>query len=636
MDLNQTQIEIIETLMDLLNVVSIFVVIVLTFLIIYANHYLIKKRSSEIALYMLLGMSKQKITRITIYETFCISIISLVSGIIFGIFISQILMVVTANLFEVKLQFQFVFSDTSMTVSILAFLFIFFCTCVWNTFLIKRSQLINMMQANKKMQEFKLRKISTSVFVFIVSICLLGYAYYQAFFQGLDAFEQLHIIIVCGSLGTILFFLSLAGFMLSVIKQNKKIYYKGLRCFMLRQIHANININFISMSVVCIMLLMSIGALSTGFSLSRTLNNSFKESTPYDYTYTLSYYHVYGNEKNDIIPDNATQLIKDAPLNQSLIKNGNYATIYANNLNINDPLFRTYYNKYEKRVAKNMKDSKSVIIPLSDFNKERTVRGYEPIHLKSNETYAYSTVEFTETQIQKIIDHKPDIKLYEQTFQIKNDEYRKLSIGTSAGVNLYSLAFVIPDAQIPQNATPYEFYYNLDLNKNVTIKAFEKDLRKQVQAINEKSPVQQSLPEVGTSREKVESTSVGFGVIFTYIGIYLGIIFLLSSAVILALQQLSQANVNKQRYEILSKIGCDKKMICRSIFQQIALYFMMPLLLAGIHSYVGIHLINEIITTMGKPDVMFSSLMSGGIILIIYGTYFLITYISYKRMIYQK
>ena len=108
---------------------------------------------------------------------------------------------------------------------------------------------------------------------------------------------------------------------------------------------------------------------------------------------------------------------------------------------------------------------------------------------------------------------------------------------------------------------------------------------------------------------------------------------MIASAVILALQQLSQASENKKRYTILTKIGTEKRMMNRSILLQIAIYFILPLALAIVHSYVGIHVVNVIVTAFGKADIMSSSLVTGGIILCIYGSYFLVTYMGYKNIL---
>ena len=138
------------------------------------------------------------------------------------------------------------------------------------------------------------------------------------------------------------------------------------------------------------------------------------------------------------------------------------------------------------------------------------------------------------------------------------------------------------------------------------------------------------------TRQSIRENSKGMAVIFTYIGIYLGIVFLIASAVILALQQLSQASDNRKRYLVLDKIGASRTMMDHSILQQLGIYFFLPLFLAIVHSVVGIKVVNSIIVYMGKGDLFGASIITGGIILLIYGTYFLVTYFGYKNILHQK
>ena len=125
-------------------------------------------------------------------------------------------------------------------------------------------------------------------------------------------------------------------------------------------------------------------------------------------------------------------------------------------------------------------------------------------------------------------------------------------------------------------------------------------------------------PFLGRSAQIVKEANKGMSVIFTYIGLYLGIVFMIASAIILALQQLSQANDNKKHYAILTKIGTDQKMLNRSIFLQISIYFLLPLLLALLHSFIGIQVVNELVLLFGKSDIIIHSFYTACIITLIY------------------
>ena len=122
-------------------------------------------------------------------------------------------------------------------------------------------------------------------------------------------------------------------------------------------------------------------------------------------------------------------------------------------------------------------------------------------------------------------------------------------------------------------------------------------------------------------------------VVATYIAIYIGIIFLITSAAILALQQLSESSDNQERYRLLRKIGTDPKMINRSVFMQVFITFMLPLLLAIIHSIVGITVANQIIQVFGKVDALGGIIAAAAAIVLVYGGYMLATYFGCKSMV---
>ncbi len=139
-----------------------------------------------------------------------------------------------------------------------------------------------------------------------------------------------------------------------------------------------------------------------------------------------------------------------------------------------------------------------------------------------------------------------------------------------------------------------------------------------------------------TSRAEIYANSLGLTVTFTYVGIYLGFVFLLASCVMLALQQLSQAADNRRYYQVLTKIGADDKMCSQSVNFQIAIYFLMPLSLAIVHSVVGILAMDSIVAIFGKTDRLVPSLLTSLIVLVVYGLYFAATCGGYKRILKQK
>lgn len=634
MELNEYQNVTIESLAMIMTFVSIFIVFVLAFLILYANNFLIKRRKKELGIYTLLGMPRAKISRILVYETLLIGFFSLLSGMIIALFLSQILTVLTASLFEVNLNYSFVFSMDATTLTILAFSCIFLITMIFNSLVLNRYKLIDLMTADRKNEHLKIKNIWISVIIFLISIAILGTTYAFAINKGLEALNYFGQIVIGGVSGTFLFFMSLSGFLLTLLKSMKGIYFKNLNSFVLRQINSNINTNFISMSFVCIMLLLSIGALSTGLNLNESANRSLQGMTPYDYTYRSDQFSMYGSEYTSA-PEDLRSEIAALDIDKSFIKSESYIDAYLADSKLAQSSLLSHIKDKKLATMFTMNTKTNImVVPLSSYNQLLNDIGKQPISLATDELYVYSTANNVEEAVLDILAAKPSTTVYGHELTVVNSSYEQLSLGTENSVGEFMLAYVVADEIIPQNAELLSTYWNVNVSDKITSEKFAETLSNKIQNYNEQSPRDKVLySELGDYREGVSDSVKGISIVCIYIGIYLGIIFLIASSVILALQQLSQANDNKKRYQILSKIGASKKMIDSSIFIQIGIYFLMPLILAIIHSVVGIQVVNHMVQILGKGDIFISSIFTGGVIILIYGAYFLVTYIGYKNVL---
>lgn len=134
------------------------------------------------------------------------------------------------------------------------------------------------------------------------------------------------------------------------------------------------------------------------------------------------------------------------------------------------------------------------------------------------------------------------------------------------------------------------------------------------------------------SRLITYADTMGSKALVIFLGLYLGITFLLSSAAVLALQQLSQAADNAARYDLLARLGVDRAMADRSVFVQVALAFLLPLALALVHSLVGMTAANDVIAQAGKVDAWAGILAAAGLLTAVYGAYFLGTCLGCRRI----
>src|SRR5574344_1331590 len=184
--LNESNITTIKSIIDILKYLSIFVAIILGFLIVYANNFLIKRRKKEFGLYLTLGMSKRKVSLILVLETIFVGIISLIAGLVLGVFLSQLLSLLTIKMFEINLSaYQFIFSMSALKETIFDFAIIYLLVILFDTFSITRFKLIDLIMAGRKNEKIRLKNNFLIILTFILAIALIGYGYHLLFSNAL-------------------------------------------------------------------------------------------------------------------------------------------------------------------------------------------------------------------------------------------------------------------------------------------------------------------------------------------------------------------------------------------------------------------------------------------------------------------
>ncbi len=590
-----SQQRLIEVLVMVMDVLSVFVAVVLAFLILYANRFLMRRRKKELAIYLLLGMPKGKISGILLLETLVIGLFSLVVGLCLGVFLSQGLTVWVAQFFETKVeQFQFVFSAASLLKSILYFGIIFLLVMCFNTLSVSRCKLIDLMQAQHRNEVLKLRSLKLSVALFLLSLVSLGLAYRCILHNGMMALDrEFWAAILLGSVGTVLFFLSLSGFLLRVVQSNKGLYYRNLNMFVLRQINSKINTAYLSMSVVCIMLLLTIGTFSTGFGFNQAIGDQVDNYAPYDLMWI-----VYPGEKEEDVDD----YLQAVPIDTRYVSTMATCRFYSGSLQADLGDTRELY-----------------VVSQSDYNQVAAMEGEAPISLGAGEYLPITPVQ-GDTPLDQ------GIRWRGEPFQARIDLTPNASFSTLIAQMGGGRVVVLPDEEVQ----------GLDLLNSGLYIYYQGDQR---QAEAYFDGWLQQLRDYGIeggysmmTRMALYEGLMGQKLMVVFIGTYLGVVFLIASAAVLALQQLSEASDNQSRYALLRKLGVDEKMIGRAIDTQVGIYFLVPLGLAIVHSAVGLTVVNNLLTSFGESNFLASILGTAAILLVVYGGYFLATCLGCRNI----
>ena len=639
MNVSSSTYEIIDLMNSMLSGVSVFVAFILGFLIIYANRFLMKRRNKEFGIYLTLGMSKRKVSLILFFETLIVGCISLVIGLVLGTALSQVMSLLVANMFEAKMtEFEFVFSTSACIKTLIYFSVMYVLVMIFNTYNVSRCRLIDLLNANKKSEKIKMKNPWLCVIIFIISVCVLGYAYFcvTAGVTDMQTADKILIPIALGAVSTFFIFWSLSGLLLKIFMSMKNVYYKGLNSFILRQFSSKINTTVFSMTIICLMLFFTICILSSAISIRNSMTSNLEQMAPVD---------IQLNKKMDL-PVNSgysEAVIEDSKISVSetldrlgfdtdkYFKDVLEFDIYASNDILVRDTLGDYYAEVSKQFPYLAYDAAESFIKVSDYNKVAKLYGLDQIHLDSNEYVIIADFDsWIDIRNQSLKKGTP-INLNGFTLTPKYDECKDGFIYMASN-HINTGIFIVPDEVL--EGVPRESEL-LVANYKANTDEERQEIEDMIVATGNSAYASNTDIEASTKLSLYEG-SIGLGAMITFIGLYLGIVFLIASAAILALKELSESTDNKERFRMLRKIGTDEKMLNRALFRQIGIFFIFPLVLAVIHSIFGIKFCTYILETFGKGELVKSIIMTAGIIVFIYGGYFLITYFASKNIIKER
>ncbi|RHM09303.1 ABC transporter permease [Lachnospira eligens] len=640
LDVRENMMDIIKLMNDMLSGVSVFVSCILGFLIIYASRFLIKRRNKEFGIYLTLGMSKRKISAILFFETLLIGIVSLVAGLVIGTILSQFMSVIVANMFDADMtKFKFIFSMKACIKTLIYFAIMYVLVMIFNTFSISRCKLIDLLNAGKKTEKVTMKNPIVCTIVFVIGVGILSYAYWMVTrgVESINIINKIGVPIALGCVATFLIFWSVSGFMIRIFTSIKSVYYKGVNSFVLRQFCSKINTTVFSTTVICIMLFITISVLSAALSMKDSLSKDLDSMCPVDVQLAKYSYDAMSdayatsqnmNEKDrEMLEDSKLSIIET--LNNSGFDAQKYFkdvveyNIYNTGLTVKDTLGDINTDDYQF-----MADAIMPVMTIGDYNSVARLYGNSTYELNDDEYIIvadYKNMVMIRNQaLKKGIILSVNGKEYKPRYNECKDGFVKIGVQ-----NMNDGILVVPD-----NAVKPQQVRNMGLSADYRADTKEERYSIETQLDNLMKNISFKKSFISwNSRIDLAESSVGLGALVTFIALYLGIIFLISSAAILALRELSDSADNKERYGMLRKLGVDERMIDMALFKQIGIFFAFPLILALIHSVFGIKFINIILATMGMSSMAASIGLTLAFVAVIYGGYFLITYLCSRSII---
>ena len=615
------QYEVIDILLLVLDAVSIGVAFILGFLIIYTNNFLIRRRKKEFGVYLLLGMGKRKVSKILMQETVIVGVLSLGIGLVIGVFASQLMSILVGKLFDADMsKYTFVVSGSAIGKTVLNFVVLYVIVLVFHTVTISKYKLIDLLAAEKKTEKHVLNNPVLASVVFVFAAVALGYAYYRVGFCAKDMKSSEMLLHICvGIVTTLLLFWALSGFLLTMLRRWKGMYHKNLNSFVLRQFCNSMNSSAISMGIICLMLFVTICTFSAGFSVVHEMQANLRELTAADYSIV------------SVDEVSVTEVLRNSGIDVKKVvgENSVEVPVYQNASLTWEVSFGSEARAAREQFPNVMWEEKENIMSVSDYNAVATVYGKETIELEENEFAIVCNFGYIKDIRNKMLARGETIQIGEYTLTPAYTECVDGYIMMESNA-LNTGVVVVHDSVVARDNS------NLWVNGQLLVGDYA------VRGDSEKKDADQSLLAVTDKTDDIRSiktkisireASNGAAMMVAFIVIYLGVVFLISSAAILALKALSESIDSEGKYAILKKIGSDTKRLKRALFAQISVYFVLPLLLACVHSIFGLRFADFVLSTVMQEGMYWGAGVTTIVLAVLYGGYLFATYKGSKRIV---
>lgn len=651
---SQTQDKMFELLGMVIDGVSVFIAFVLVFLVVYANSFLVKRRKREFGLYLTLGMSTGDVVKIVALESLIVGAASLAVGLVAGVGLSQLLLQLTSALFQADVAeaggFAFVFSADAMAKTVAVFAAIFLVAALLNARTVARAKLIDLLRAQRKNEEMKLTSLPLSLALFAASLVLIGVSYKLLIDNGLmEPSPEFAAAALLVCLGTVLFFYALSGFLLKLVQLIRPLYLRGLNMFTLRQLNAKVNTTFASLSVVCLVLFLAITSVCGGIGIRNAIDGSLDKSTGYSASVSTSFgsynaeagyqpaelgeFGAFAERQGydmaaglrasvaavgagdfdaaasrtaqiDFLVDPADGLVMDDVERASGLKLSDYAGASVN----------SGYGVYPVYLAK-----------LSQVNAALELAGRPALELGAGECAVFSDSDITSGFYRDAVDRGTVLSVGGRDLRVA--EFRGESLQTMP-FPMNTGTLVVPDEAVPAGSVILQSVLDVQCASDEDEAAFGEMMDAVADTDNPDTwPVTLSM-----TRAEVIDQSVSLSTIVAYLAIYLGFVLVIACAAILAIQQLSDASDNAQRYGLCAKLGAPEGMISGALFTQVLVYFLFPLLLAVAHSACALVVVTDVVAVFGHLDITSMALVCAGAFLAVYGVYFAVTYVGTRKL----
>lgn len=622
----RTKSDSIDQMVWAISSMSIVVSLILGFLIVYANRFLMKKRNREFGIYLILGMKKGDIAKILFGETLLVGAVSLTAGLLLGIGLSQFMSLLVAHMFEADMgRFVFTVSIPAIGKTILYFVIIYVIVILMDTVLIMKTRLIDLLLSKKKNEKVHLKNPVICCIIFVAACIMLGTAYYNVTAGQLDTEAEVMIQILLGIVGTFLVFWSVSGALFQIMKKCSGIYYKRLNSFAFSEIRSQVNTSVAAGTIICLLLFATICILSSAFALKDYKAKQVKKVA--GISVSMEKWTTDGKTVRDVLEKSEFDFSAFQDCHEFYTYETREVTMKDLMGSAGEELLKTQQGFEE------FLDSEVELIHESDYNRVAELYGYKKVHLGAAGYAVSATTEFSKKYFNKGLKEKVRLTIQGQVLDAAEEKCQETYLMMSYSDQNMGVV-IVPDTISFPKESRHASYLLADYSPKYDTKEFRNYMDSD-EFRYQKEFTEHELLSVSTQSE-IYDESIGSSGVVIFVAIYLGLVFVISGAALLALKELSDAIDGREKYRILQQLGVSEKELGHTLFLQMAVFFAFPLLLAMIHSIFGIQVCIELLSIYDIKAIIPALLICAAMIVGIYGGYFLLSYRGCKRIIITK
>lgn len=632
---NRSLVEKGSPLAIMLSYADVVLLIFSVIFLFYINSFLIKRRKKELGIYNILGMGKGHLAKMLFIESVITTAASVIGGILVGILFGKLVYLVLLKILHLKRDIVYMISPVSIGITAAIFSSIFFVIFLYNLVQMKLSNPIELLRGGNTGE----REPKTKWLMTIIGIACLAGGYYISLTtkEPLQALGQFFIAVLLVVVGTYALFMAGSIAFLKMLRNRKSYYYKTRHFTAVSGMIYRMKQNAVGLANICILSTMVLVMVSMTVSLYGGMNDVITTRFPYEAQITSSGINQKEEEQIEEIIENMTKKNHTVPTSQIRFHIGRFTTVYNNKT-----------KKFDMMAAGDYANSNTadlVMIPLSDYNQTEG----KNVNLKENEVLLYHrndnrSHKKSDTDTQK---DKKAIQLNNRSYKVV-DELDRLAIAkadttsfidgwyvvvkdssivTSYLKDIYENSNIYDELKEYYGKIQYSYSFNLNgsrANRAKTAKSIQKQLQKKITNC--------SVESRELSRESFYELYGGF----LFIGIFLGIIFLMATTLIIYYKQISEGYDDRERYQIMQKVGMSKKEVRQSIRSQVLLVFFLPLIMAVIHLAFAFKIITKLLSVLNLTNISLFFMYTVGtvaVFAVIYAIIYSITAREYYKII---